>query len=225
MCWARRARPRSARCWRSPPGLPTRCRSRCRSRRSRWRCVSVAALVALAGPQASLLTLLLAGLALSSLAGALISLTLNLAPSLYAALEITFWLLGSLEDRSFRHVAIAAPFMALAACAAAVDARPLAALSLGEDVARSSGVDLDAPALADADRRCGRRRRERGGRRRDRLRRARRAASRPAARRPRSRARACAGDAGGRRPAAGGGLRWCGWCRPTARSTSASSRR
>ena len=80
------------------------------------------ALVVLAGRGASVVTLLLAGLALSSLAGALISLTLNLAPSLFAALEIAFWLLGSLEDRSFRHVAMAAPLMLIAG-APAVDAR------------------------------------------------------------------------------------------------------
>jgi iron complex transport system permease protein len=104
--------------------------------------LSVAALLALAGPQAGIVTLLLAGLALSSLAGALVSLTLNLAPSLYATLEITFWLLGSLEDRSFRHVAIAAPFLLAAAIVLLATRRPLAALSLGEDVARSSGVDL-----------------------------------------------------------------------------------
>ena len=104
--------------------------------------LSVAALVALAGPGASVLTLILAGLALSSLAGALVSLTLNLAPSLFAALEIAFWLLGSLEDRSFRHVAIAAPFMALAVVLLLSQRPALTALSLGEDVARSSGVDL-----------------------------------------------------------------------------------
>jgi iron complex transport system permease protein len=105
--------------------------------------ISVLALVGLAGAQAGLLTLLLAGLALSSLAGALISLTLNLAPSLYATLEITFWLLGSLEDRSFRHVAIAAPFIAVGAWLLLAARRPLAALSLGDDVARSSGIDLN----------------------------------------------------------------------------------
>lgn len=103
---------------------------------------SVAALVALAGPHASLSTLLLAGLALSSLAGALISLTLNLAPSLYAALEITFWLLGSLEDRSFRHVAILLPFVAVGAYLLLSTRRSLTALSLGPDVARSSGIDV-----------------------------------------------------------------------------------
>ena len=103
---------------------------------------SVAALMALAGPRANIVTLLLAGLALSSLAGALISLTLNLAPSIYATLEITFWLLGSLEDRSFRHVAIAAPFMAVAAWLLLATRHQLAALSLGEDVAASSGINL-----------------------------------------------------------------------------------
>ena len=104
--------------------------------------VSVAALMALAGRQANIVTLLLAGLALSSLAGALISLTLNLAPSLYATLEITFWLLGSLEDRSFRHIAIAAPFLGFAAWLLLTTRHQLSALSLGEDVASSSGIDL-----------------------------------------------------------------------------------
>ena len=103
---------------------------------------SVAALVMLAGPGAGMVTLLLAGLALSSLAGALISLTLNLAPSPFAALEIAFWLLGSLEDRSFRHVAIAAPFMLLCWALLLSTRAALTSLSLGEDVARSSGIDL-----------------------------------------------------------------------------------
>ena len=104
--------------------------------------LSVVALRGLAGPQAGMVTLLLAGLALSSLAGALISLTLVLSPSLFAALEIAFWLLGSLEDRSFRHVAIATPFMALSALLLLPGRGQLTALSLGEDVARSSGIDL-----------------------------------------------------------------------------------
>ena len=104
--------------------------------------LSVFVLVMLAGSSASLMTLLLAGMALSSLAGALISLTVNLAPSLYAALEITFWLLGSLEDRSFRHVAIAAPFLIASAAVLLSTRHQLVALSLGEDVARSSGIDI-----------------------------------------------------------------------------------
>ncbi len=104
--------------------------------------VSVWALFALAGTGGNILTLLLAGLALSSLAGAGISLALNLAPNPFAALEIAFWLLGSLEDRSFRHVALAAPFMALCWILLLSSRRAMTALALGEDVATTSGINL-----------------------------------------------------------------------------------
>ena len=53
------------------------------------------------GAGASTTTLILAGIAVSSLAAALTSLALNLASSPFAALEIVFWLLGSLNDRSY----------------------------------------------------------------------------------------------------------------------------
>jgi iron complex transport system permease protein len=103
---------------------------------------SVAALLLLAGPTSSMLTLLLAGLALSSLAGAGVSLVLNLAPNPFAALEIAFWLLGSLEDRSFRHLMIIAPFIAACWAILLATRHQLLVLSLGEDVARTSGVAL-----------------------------------------------------------------------------------
>jgi iron complex transport system permease protein len=104
--------------------------------------ISVGALLALAGPSASMLTLLLAGLALSSLAGAAVSLALNLAPNPYAALEIAFWLLGSLEDRSFQHLWMAAPLIAICWMLLLGLRGQLRVLTLGEDVARTSGVDL-----------------------------------------------------------------------------------
>ncbi len=66
--------------------------------------ISVGALVAIAGRRASLTVTLLAGLAIASLAGAAIALILNLAPNPYIALEISFWLLGSMQDRSMDHV-------------------------------------------------------------------------------------------------------------------------
>ena len=103
---------------------------------------SVGALLLLAGPSASMLTLLLAGLALSSLASAAVSLALNLAPNPYAALEIAFWLLGSLEDRSFQHITMAAPLIVLSWVLLLSSRGPLRVLTLGEDVARTSGVDL-----------------------------------------------------------------------------------
>ncbi|MFO1183784.1 MAG: iron ABC transporter permease [Bauldia sp.] len=109
--------------------------------------LSVVLLVAVAGREASLLVVLLAGLAVSSLAGALTALALNLAPNPFAALEIAFWLLGSLEDRSLQHVLIALPLTSLSWVLLFADARALRALTLGEDVAASLGVDLTRTRL------------------------------------------------------------------------------
>jgi len=104
--------------------------------------LSVGLLILVAGPRASLLVLILAGLAISSLAGAGTSLALNLAPNPFAALEIAFWLLGSLEDRSMRHVLIALPFMIVGTVLLLVDRRAFRALTLGEEAAQSLGFDL-----------------------------------------------------------------------------------
>ena len=104
--------------------------------------VAVALLYLIAGRGAGLLTLLLAGAALNSLAGALVALALNLAPSPYAAFEIMFWLMGSLTDRSLDHVWLALPPIA-AGTLLLLSARPaLDALALGEDAARSLGFAL-----------------------------------------------------------------------------------
>ena len=87
-------------------------------------------------------TLILAGVAISALAGAGVSLALNLAPNPYAVSEIAFWLLGSLTDRSFQHVALAAPLIVLGAGLILWQARALDGLALGEDTARSLGFSL-----------------------------------------------------------------------------------
>jgi iron complex transport system permease protein len=104
--------------------------------------IALALLFVLAGRGESALTLILAGIAVSMLAGAGISLALNLSPNPFAAMEIATWLLGSLEDRSFRHVWITAPCVTIGIALLLVDGRALDALSLGEDGARALGVDL-----------------------------------------------------------------------------------
>ena len=103
---------------------------------------AVILLYALAGRDSSMLSLVLAGVAVSSFAGALTALALNLAPSPFAALEIAFWLLGSLADRTLTDVYVAAPLMALGWALVLTTGRALDALTLGEDAARSLGVDL-----------------------------------------------------------------------------------
>jgi iron complex transport system permease protein len=105
--------------------------------------VSVVLLLAVAGRNAGLLLLILSGLAVSSLAGAGTVLAMNLAPNPFAALEIAFWLLGSLEDRSMRHVTLALPFITLALLILFAQRGGYRALSLGEDAAASLGVSVE----------------------------------------------------------------------------------
>src|SRR5215217_6977237 len=104
--------------------------------------ISIAGLVMIAGRHASLTVTLLAGLALASFAGAVTALILNLAPNPFIALEIAFWLLGSLEDRSRDHLLIGVPFFLASWLLLALNARAYRALTLGEDAAASLGVDL-----------------------------------------------------------------------------------
>ncbi|WP_242146216.1 FecCD family ABC transporter permease [Sphingomonas sp. BAUL-RG-20F-R05-02] len=109
--------------------------------------VALALLFTLAGRSESPLTLILAGIAVSTLGGAAISLALNLSPNPFAAMEIMTWLLGSIENRSFAHVWIALPCIAVGAALLVFDGRALDALTLGEDGARALGVDLRAVRL------------------------------------------------------------------------------
>jgi iron complex transport system permease protein len=103
---------------------------------------AIALLYGLAGREAGVLTLILAGVAVSSFAGAMTSLALNLAPSPYAALEIVQWLLGSLADRSLDHVWLTLPLMVVGWGLLLASGRALDALSLGEDAARTMGFSL-----------------------------------------------------------------------------------
>lgn len=104
--------------------------------------VALALLFVLAGRSESPLTLILAGIAVSTLAGAAISLALNLSPNPFAAMEIMAWLLGSIENRTMEHVWIALPCTLLGTALLLHDPRALDALAIGEDGARSLGVDL-----------------------------------------------------------------------------------
>lgn len=101
----------------------------------------------LGGKAGTPLTLILAGIAVSTLASAGISLALNLSPNPFAAMEIMTWLLGSLENRTAEHVWIALPCVAVGTVLLLANGRALDALSLGEDAARSLGIDLNRARL------------------------------------------------------------------------------
>ena len=104
-------------------------------------------LFGLAGRSESPLTLILAGIAVSTLAGAGISLALNLSANPFAAMEIMTWLLGSIENRSVEHIWIALPCIAVGCALLLTGGHTLDALSLGEDGARSLGIDLGRSRL------------------------------------------------------------------------------
>lgn len=110
--------------------------------------ISTILILLLAGPRGSSMTLILAGIAISALAGALLSLALNLSPNPFATAETVFWLLGSLADRSFTHVWIALPFMVIGWLLLLSLSRPLNALTLGEDAASALGIRLDRARLS-----------------------------------------------------------------------------
>lgn len=109
--------------------------------------MAITALFLLAGPSESPLTLILAGIAVATLAGAGISLSLNLSPNPFAAMEIMSWLMGSLENRSYAHVWIALPCVLIGGALLFADGRTLDALTLGEEGAQALGADLGKARL------------------------------------------------------------------------------
>jgi iron complex transport system permease protein len=100
---------------------------------------ALALLLALAGPRAETATLLLSGLAISALAGALTTLALALAPSPFAFYDAYDWLMGSLIDRSLEQAAFAALPALLTILLLLRLAPSLDRLALGEEVAESLG--------------------------------------------------------------------------------------
>jgi len=110
--------------------------------------LAMLAVVTLAGIQGGPVTLILAGLAVSAIATALISLALNLSQNPFASVEMVFWLMGSLADRSLTQVWLAGPLILAGMGLLLVLGRALDALALGEDAARSLGIDLARTRLA-----------------------------------------------------------------------------
>jgi len=89
-----------------------------------------------------LATLLLCGLAMNSITGALTSLVLSFSVREWEiGRQILFWLMGDLSNRTWEHVAMIAPFLAVCAAASAFFPRELNLMMTGEEAAMSLGVD------------------------------------------------------------------------------------
>ncbi len=96
--------------------------------------------IALAGGRFSMATLLLAGIAVSSFLGAIVSTVLVVVPRNDALREILFWLAGGLDGRTWEHVRIALPMILGGMVLMLAYARDLNLLMMGDDEARSLGV-------------------------------------------------------------------------------------
>lgn len=102
--------------------------------------IAVLVLSAIAGQSGSVIVFTLAGVVISSLAGALTALVISLAPNPFATGQIVTWLMGALTDRSWDEVTLAAPLIVLGMAVIASAGRALDALTLGEAAARTLGV-------------------------------------------------------------------------------------
>ncbi|WP_284125848.1 FecCD family ABC transporter permease [Parerythrobacter aestuarii] len=102
---------------------------------------AMALLALIAGRTGGIALFTLAGLMIASLAGALTSLAISLAPNAFAMSQIVTWLMGALTDRSWQDVYLAAPLTVLGIACLWQTARALDALTLGDAAARSLGVE------------------------------------------------------------------------------------
>ncbi len=109
--------------------------------------LGVVVLLVLSGATGGIVTFLLAGIVLNTLASAGVTLALGLAPSPWAVNEIVNWLMGSLQDRSIQDVRIAVPFIAVGCAILMFTGRALDALTLGEPGARALGIDVGRTRL------------------------------------------------------------------------------
>ena len=101
---------------------------------------AMALLAAIAGRTGGIALFTLAGMMIASLAGALTSLAISLAPNAFAMSEIVAWLMGALTDRGWPDVWLAAPLTLAGVILLRLAGSGLDALTLGEPAARSLGV-------------------------------------------------------------------------------------
>jgi iron complex transport system permease protein len=103
---------------------------------------ATALLLALSQIDSRPVSFILGGMVLSSLAGALVALTISLAPNPFAVSEIMSWLMGALTDRGWADVALSMPLMAAGCGLLMFTAHDLDALSLGRETAQTLGVSV-----------------------------------------------------------------------------------
>jgi iron complex transport system permease protein len=105
---------------------------------------ATALLAALAPRVGGVVTLILVGVALSSVMGAIMMLLLNLAPNPFSLADMINWTMGSVANRSFLDIAFISPFWLIGWALLLMSRRGLVGLGLGEEGARAIGLNVSA---------------------------------------------------------------------------------
>lgn len=92
-------------------------------------------------------SLILIGVAISAVAGALMALLVNLAPNPFSLSDLINWTAGSVANRDWTDSGMALPFIASGLAVLIAARRSLSALALGEEAAHGLGVDLHRTRL------------------------------------------------------------------------------
>jgi iron complex transport system permease protein len=108
---------------------------------------ATALLALVAARTRSVVTLILVGVGLSSFAGALMALLLNLAPNPFTMADMVTWMMGSVANRSFADLALSGPVLLAGAAVLLATRRGLSALTLGEEAAAGIGLDVGRQRL------------------------------------------------------------------------------
>jgi iron complex transport system permease protein len=92
-------------------------------------------------------SMILTGVALSALCGAVMALFINLAPNPFSLSDLINWTAGSVANRDWLEISIAMPVVAAGLVVIFSLRRALTAMLFGEDLAFSLGVDLSRMRL------------------------------------------------------------------------------
>ncbi len=104
---------------------------------------ATALLAFMAGRVGSMVTLILIGVGLSSFAGALMALLMNLSPNPFTLADMVNWMLGTVSNRSMADLGFAAPFLVSGFFVLLHIRNDLSVLTLGEETAKGTGLNLD----------------------------------------------------------------------------------
>ena len=92
--------------------------------------------------QQGMATMLLTGVALSAVAGAIMALFVNLAPNPFSLSDLINWTAGSVANRDWEAILWSAPLIVAGLTLIGMTRASLSALAFGEDVAHGLGVPL-----------------------------------------------------------------------------------